>query len=239
MSKKYIKQDKEKNNKITSKKLYVILLIIGFILSLCLLIILLVVNLNSSNENKNLNTSYDSKYRDALRYIANKEYKEYASINDEVNYIDHISSYGYKDNSFIYVAKTNLANNNVYLEISFSGSGLSSIDTSLDYLSNNYLDTSSINKDVTFYSEYNGDSSSFNSAINSYVSNYEKVIVDKYQSMNPQYAYYAISYLDNTKLYSLMGIYDLNVSPTDLLTSNIIISEIDISSESYKEVIIF
>lgn len=230
-----------------------ILIIVTSILLLIVIILLIVRGCskntdnggdNSGNNNDDINEPNNSEqdaamYRNALMYIANKEYKSAESIDDSNNYISYISSFVMNNNSFIFVAKTNLASDNRYLGINITNSSFASLDSAFSYISENYTNLDSANVSVDIFDEYTASNTLFDNAVNEFTKGATKKIVDKFVSPNPNLICYSISYMDGDDLVTAIGDFNITSSVDTLPNANTSSTRVDSTKKSYIDIIEF
>lgn len=238
MSKKEDNIGQDNKEKSHRKKIIIALVIASLICDLAVVLTIIFIRFSNNNDvGNNGITSSSNKYRDALKTIANKEYKTYASITDDNQYIDHITALTYSNNEFTYVSKTNLESSNIILEISFSGISLTSLESSLEFIQNNFNDMSSLNKNISYYEECSSITSSLDNVINAYTISSDKKIVDKYVTANPKYIYFALSFMDGDNLKSIIGSYDNDTKPNELVNSDTKVTIIDKNNVDYIQIV--
>lgn len=245
------KENKQEGKRVSKRNK--ILIIVTSILLLIVIILLIVrgCSKNTDNSGDNIgnnddinepehNDEQDSvKYRNALMSIANKEYKKIESLNDSNNYISYISSYALNNNSFIFVAKTNLASNNKYIGVNISNSSITSLDSAFTYISNNYSDLSTATVGVDIFDEYLESNTAINNAINIYTNGASKKIVDIFDVPNPNLLMFSISYMDGEDLVTAIGDYSVSYASSDLISASTSTTRVDSSKKSYIDIIEF
>lgn len=206
--------EKKKSNR---KKIAIFTLIALIVSDICfILTIIFIRHDNESNSKKQA-----SEYNVALKWIANNEYKLNTSKVDDENYIDSVCSYVYNVGTFIYTTNTNFEIDNQIIEIKISGSQLSSLNDSLEFIKNNYTDLSSINIDVVFYKETTILDESFLDYVAEVqgTENPKSRVFKTYVSSNTNYVRFSLSYYKDKSLHTALGKYDLiNSKSEELIT---------------------
>lgn len=216
------------NTKKKSKRIFFIVGIALILLSIATTLLLTRGCHNNDALPNGDNNNKTNEFKAALRHIANEEYRNYASVSssNKRDFIKYVSSYGFNNDKFVFVAKTNLGLGDKYILISLKGTTLTSVDTSLNYLKDNYNNLSNIDKEVSFYNERTERVDSLDLIVNEHVNGGEIKHYDKFVGTNPNLIFYSVSSMKDNELSTLIGEHDLSVFPYQTIENSYVNNKI-------------